>query len=108
MAAKQREETWLVLFIAIIDRFKVECLGMSRSPNTLLRCKGCAVCGEDAFVSCPNCRAHFWCSRATCRNEDEPRHCASPECDPDHVVVQDFRLTKMDVVGGVPQRESEE
>ena len=102
MAAKQREETWLVLLVCIIDRFKVDGLGLTRAPNTLMRCKGCAVCGEDACVPCPVCGAHFWCSRAHCRSEDESRHRAGPGCDPDLMLVRDFRLTKMDVLGTVP------
>jgi hypothetical protein len=74
---------------------------LMRAPNTLMRCRGCATCGEDACVPCPGCDAHFWCASKHCRREDEARHREGPGCDAEHVLVQGFRLNKMDMLGGV-------
>ena len=102
LAAKQREETWLVLFASLVDRFKVDVLGISEPPNTLMKCRGCAVCGEDAIIACPRCGMHFWCADKSCRKDDESIHCNSADCDSERVHVKDCRLGKMDILGGVP------
>ena len=107
MAAKQREETWMLLGLAAIDAFKAA--NGNPCANTALRVMGCAWCGaggdvsddnntEQELLQCNSCKAHFWCSEA-CKRKDSQRHATT--CQGVAVQSKSLRSHLMDRAGKV-------